>query len=441
MRIGHIFYDMQEFGGLEEYSVTLAGALKEANGHTVAVFSTAWVKPDNQYLQRLQAQGIPLIQPPKWASLIASDWETKERLLAAMLVLLTPLVYLLAIGRVLRGRPWSNAVTSARNWLQGRLMSRLIGPDRRQLLSRLILAWWRWRWQPDILHIQGYTTNLLFVIDWAADRGLPVVYEEHQTPDPQFDWWQGFQATINRADTIIAVSAKSAAGLRSVCGVTQPLVVRAPMLPDPLRTGRLPIPRQPKADGTIQVTTVARLSVAKGLTYLLETAQEVLRTHPQARFRVYGDGDMHDELLAKAAELGLPGAEIFAGPFTSRDELLAIMAQTDIFVMSSLLEGQPLGVIEAMAYGCPIVTTAVGGIPELIQDGQNGLLCAAKDPACLAAKIRQLIDCPEQRAALGQAARRSYEAGPYQPAALAANLTSVYEATLRKEQELVLEIA
>ena len=441
MRIGHIFYDMQAFGGLEEYAVTLAGALKEVCGHEVAVFSTAWVQPDNQYLLRLQVQGIPVIQPPRWLSLAASDWATKEKILVHLLTLLMPIVYLLAVGLKFRGRTWSEAATSARNWLQGQLMSRLIGPDRREPLARLLLTWWRLRWRPDILHIQGYTTNLLFVIEWANACGLPTAYEEHQTPDPQFDWWQGFQGSINKADTVIAVSAKSATGLRAVCGVTRPIVVRAPQLPDPLPLGR-PAPSPAlRSDDTIQMTTVARLAVAKGLPYLLEAAQQVLQTHPQARFRVYGDGEMREQLLARAAELGLPGAEIFPGPFTSRAQLTEIMAQTDIFVMSSILEGQPLGVIEAMAYGCPIVTTAVGGIPEVIEDGYNGLLCPAHDPACLADKIRQLIDDPTKRAELGWAARRSYEAGPYQPADLAANLTAIYEATLRQEQELVLEIA
>ena len=100
--------------------------------------------------------------------------------------------------------------------------------------------------------------------------------------------------------------------------------------------------------------------------------------------------------------------DIFVGAFTSREELSRIMAGTDIFLMSSILEGQPLGVVEAMAYGCPIVTTAVGGIPELIQDGVNGLLCPPEDPQCLAEKIKLMLDDdPALRQRLGTAARAS----------------------------------
>ncbi len=118
-------------------------------------------------------------------------------------------------------------------------------------------------------------------------------------------------------------------------------------------------------------------------------------------------------------------AQIFVGAFNQR-QLPEIMAETDIFVMSSVLEGQPLALVEAMAYGCPIVATAVGGIPELIQDGVNGLLCEPQDPSCLAQKIITLIDHPDLRKKLGDAARVSYERGPFQPAAVRDHFLKIY---------------
>jgi glycosyltransferase involved in cell wall biosynthesis len=108
------------------------------------------------------------------------------------------------------------------------------------------------------------------------------------------------------------------------------------------------------------------------------------------------------------------------------------MADTDIFVMSSILEGQPLGVVEAMSYGCPIITTSVGGIPEIIQDGTNGLLCAPKDPDCLAVKTRMLIDDYDLRTKLGQAARQTYEHGDFQPKAVSIFFVSLYEKVLQQ---------
>ena len=432
MKIGFVYYEMQEFGGLEDYATTLAVGLKQECNQQVSVLSTAWVAPDNQYLLRLQKNGIPVVQLPKWISLAASDWDTKEKILAWTLKVLTPFIYILGSGlSLVQKRSWRQSITSARNWVQGKLMQHIIGPDRRELLMQFLLQWWQLRWRPDILHIQGYTTNLLFVIEWAFAHDIPTVYEEHQTPDPQFDWWQGFQHIINKADTVVAVSDKSVEGLREVCGVTQPIVVKDPVLPDPIAAGWQKPHRTDSSDDAIYLTTVARLSIAKGLPYLLEAIAQVKTTHPNAHFRVYGDGDMRQEMLDYARDLGLNGEQIFVGAFTSRDELHCIMAQTDIFVMSSLLEGQPLSVLEAAAYGCPIVATAVGGIPEVIKDGVNGLLCAAKDSDCLAEKIRILIDDPALRVRLGQAARLTYEQGPFQPAAVSTYMVSVYEDTIR----------
>ena len=97
MRICMIFYDMQEFGGLEEYATTLAVGLRQ-QGHAVSALSTAWITPDNQYLTRLRHNDIPVTQLPKWLSLTLSDWKTKHRILAVLMRLLSPLTYLLAMG-------------------------------------------------------------------------------------------------------------------------------------------------------------------------------------------------------------------------------------------------------------------------------------------------------------------------------------------------------
>jgi glycosyltransferase involved in cell wall biosynthesis len=288
-----------------------------------------------------------------------------------------------------------------------------------------MLNFWRLVWRPDLLHIQGYTSNLLFVIDWAYGK-IPVVYEEHQTPDARFDWWQGFQTSVNKSTVVVAVSEKSAQALRTVCNITRPIEVRSPLLADPIADGwnGSRSPREPHHP--VSVTTVARLSVAKGLDYLLEAIVRVRAQHPATDFKVFGEGSLRQELLDKAGSLGLDGNAIFVGAFTSRKELTRILSQTDIFVLPSILEGQPLALVEAMAHGCALVSTSVGGIPELIRDGVNGLLCEPGDPVCLAQKITELIEDTAARSRLGDAARKSYEKGPYQPAAVSDELISIY---------------
>lgn len=430
MKIGMVLYDIQEFGGLEEYAVALAHAL-EQDGHKVCVISAAWTAEDNQYVRSLRAYGIPLLQPPRWVSALASDWGTKERVLSAVLKLALPVVYLLAAARFLsRKRPWHVALASSRNWLQGRLMDHVIGPDRRRVIGRLLLNWCRLRWHPDLLHIHGYTTSLLFAIDWADRQHVPAVYEEHQTPDASFDWWKGFSHSINKATVVVAVSNASADALRTVCGVTRPIRVRGPVVADPAEAGWSPTLRVQGPGDPIRVSTVARLYVTKGLTYLLDVVVKVRAVYPQTRFRVYGDGVLRAELLSRAANMGLDGSEIFVGAIP-RSELPGVMAETDIFLLTSILEGQPLAVAEAMAFGCPIVATSVGGIPEVIEDGANGLLCPPADPECLAQKVVTLIADPELRSRLGDAARRSYEASDFPPACASRQLLNIYEEALR----------
>lgn len=421
-----VFYDMQNFGGLEEYATNLAIGLAN-QGHQVSMLSAAWVSPTNQYARRLKAKNIRLVQPPAWISKPASDWATKEKILRIVMWFLWPLTCLLGIGVFLvKRRSLKQSWNSAYNWLKGQLMDHLIGPDRRKWLGCIFLYWWDFWWRPDIIHIHGYTTNLFSVVDWAYVNNIPVVYEEHQTPDSQFDWWKDFHHSINKATRVIAVSDRSAEALRQVCGITRPIVVRGPLLPDPFESGwHKNIDYQQHKP--ITITTIARLYVTKGLMYLLEAAALVKQTHPNVLFNVYGEGELRQELLERAQQLGLKGEEIFLGAFTDRKELSRIMAKTDIFLLPSILEGQPLVIVEAMAYGCPIVATAVGGIPELIQDGVNGLLCQPADPECLAQKIRILIDDSSLRARLGAAARASYERGPFQMNVVSAQFVSIYQ--------------
>lgn len=433
MRICMVGYNMNEFGGLEEFAVALAVSLRK-QGQEVSFLSAAWGPADNQYIRRLHDGDVTFVQLPKLPWLLASHWPTKEKLREITLWVLTPLIYLLGLAVFLRKRSsWAQSLTSARNWLQGQLMERIIGPDRYKSLTRILLNWWRLRWRPDLIHIHGYTTNLLFVIEWAHSKGIPVVYEEQQTPDPQFDWWKGFQSSINKATIVVAVSEKSAEGLRSVCGVTRPIVVEGPLIQDPIAAGWRKVERSHQNNEPFIITSLARLYVTKGLPYLLDAIVKVKAIHPNAQFKVYGDGPLRDELFDYASKLGLDGGEIFVGSFTSREELSRIMTETDIFAMSSILEGQPLSLVEAMSYGCPIVATTAGGIAELIQDGVNGLLCEPGDPDCLAQKLCRLIDDSELRVRLGQNARKSYEEGPFQAVSVCKRFISIYNDALRQE--------
>ena len=436
MRICMVVNNMNAFGGLEVFAQNLAVGIQQ-QGHQVSVLSTVWTSPDNQYMRSLLQNRVTIVQPPKRLSLFTSDWPTKEKLLSAAMRLSAPLIYLLGGLRFLRGgKSWGQSIDSARNWLRGQWLNRILGPDRRRPLTRFLLKWWQLRWHPDLIHIHGYTSDLLYVIDWAHDNGIPVVYQEHQTPDAQFDWWQDFKTSINKASTVVGVSEISAQALREICGVTQPIEVAYYMVPDPAASGWVAEADHDNGDWAIRVMTPARLYVTKGLNYLLDAIVQVQARHPATQFRVYGDGPLRDELLAYAKQLGLKGEDIFVGIYTSREELSHIMAQTDIFVMSSILEGLPLALLEAMSYGRPVVVPPVGGIPEAIQHGVNGLLCEPRNPTDLAEKVCALIEDPALRRRLGHAARQSYEQGPYHPKAVSNRFVEIYQNALSAYRQL-----
>lgn len=150
------------------------------------------------------------------------------------------------------------------------------------------------------------------------------------------------------------------------------------------------------------ITNIASLSQQKAQDKLLEGARHVLQQHPDARFKIVGRGRLEAKLKSYAENLGIAGQVEFTG---LRHDIPEILAQTDIFVLSSLWEGLPLAAIEAMAAARPVVLTDVGGNHELVTSGQEGLLVPPGDVPALAAALQNLIDDPAYRNRLGRNAR------------------------------------
>ena len=157
-----------------------------------------------------------------------------------------------------------------------------------------------------------------------------------------------------------------------------------------------------RADSDVLVITVARLVWFKGLKTLIASAAEVLRTCPQARFVIVGDGPQREELTKQADDLGIGDRVHFAG---ERRDVPGLLAASDIFVLSSVSEGLPVSILEAMASAVPVVASNVGGIPELVDDGRTGIIVPAQDVKALAAAVGRLVSKPEQRSAMGAAGR------------------------------------
>lgn len=140
------------------------------------------------------------------------------------------------------------------------------------------------------------------------------------------------------------------------------------------------------------VANVARLVPQKGQRYLVEAAAIVTKTRPDVRFAIVSEGELRGEIMAQAKALGVDDKLIITG---MRTDVTEILAASDVFVLSSLWEGMPLSLIEAMSVGVPAVATDVGGVGQLLQDGVTGLLVPPADAQALAAAIADSLDHPE----------------------------------------------
>ncbi|HAU32610.1 MAG: Glycosyl transferase group 1 [Desulfotomaculum sp. 46_296] len=149
------------------------------------------------------------------------------------------------------------------------------------------------------------------------------------------------------------------------------------------------------------VGMVARLASQKGVTYFLKAAA-MLAMDYKVNFVIIGDGPLHRQLEEEALSLGIKDRVVFAG---ERHDIPYLLPAFDVFVLSSLTEGLPLTILEALAAGCPVVATRVGGIPEIIRDNVNGLLVEPADPAGLAIAVASLLSDPKKAADMGQAGK------------------------------------
>lgn len=160
------------------------------------------------------------------------------------------------------------------------------------------------------------------------------------------------------------------------------------------------------SDDDILFGSVGTLYWIKDPETLLQAAAEVCKRHPRAAFLWVGDGRLRQSLRAGAERMGLDGRVRYLG---RRDDVADILAALDVFVLPSIIEGLSYSILEAMATGLPVVATRVGGNPELIRDGREGLLLPPRRPQQLAGALITLAGDIRLRRRLGAAGRRRVE--------------------------------
>jgi glycosyltransferase involved in cell wall biosynthesis len=157
--------------------------------------------------------------------------------------------------------------------------------------------------------------------------------------------------------------------------------------------------------GRPHVVCVGRLVHIKGQPLLVAAVAELRRRGVDARLTLVGEGPKRAELVQQAQRLGIGDDVTFTGA-VGQDQIGEILRSADVFCLPSMAEGVPVVLMEAMALEVPVIATRIMGIPELIEDGVNGLLVAPGRLDLLVEALRRLIDDADLRDRLGKEGRR-----------------------------------
>lgn len=179
-------------------------------------------------------------------------------------------------------------------------------------------------------------------------------------------------------------------------------------------------------EGVPVALAVGSLTPQKDHLALLDAFTRVARELPGARLLIAGEGALEAALAGRVARLGLAGRVRLLGP---REDVAELLEAADLFVLSSVREGLPVTLLEAMRAGRPSVVTSIGGCPEAVRDGETGRLVPVGDPGALAAAMTEMLRDPARRAAMGAAARARWSR-EFTAARMVAETEAVYRSAL-----------
>jgi glycosyltransferase involved in cell wall biosynthesis len=279
-----------------------------------------------------------------------------------------------------------------------------------QIHRFLPLVWLVRREKFDVLHANMFGSNLWGALIGCACRVPVVIAHEHNWSyaDDRRRMWIDRHVIGRLATAFVAVSAANRERMISLEGVPADKVVVMPL-------GH--VPHADPGGGDIRselglgaktplVAVAAVMRPEKALDVLIEAHAILLERVPDAHLVIAGAGRCRPELEEGIKRLGIGDSVHLLGV---RHDVDAILRCADVGAISSDFEGRPLFVFECMAAGTPLVATAVGGVPEVIQNGETGLLVPPRDPAALARALGRVLNDPAlaDRLATAAAARRS----------------------------------
>jgi glycosyltransferase involved in cell wall biosynthesis len=261
--------------------------------------------------------------------------------------------------------------------------------------------------RPDVLHT--HQVGAMFYAAPAARRAgvravLHTEHGKHYTSRARTRWLGRLAA--RNLDRFFCVSRDIADEVRR-CRIVHP--GKIDVVPNGIDVGRFGDPPDPVLQANLGIPagapvigTLGRLSEVKRQDLLLHAFAEVRHTSRDAHLLIVGDGPLRRDLAQMAQTLGIASLVHFAGYQQEPQRFLALM---NVFVLTSRSEGMPLSVLEAWAAGLPVVTSAVGGLPEMIGPSKAGMLFPSGDVAALAARLCDLLASEPTQRAMGQRGR------------------------------------
>jgi glycosyltransferase involved in cell wall biosynthesis len=263
-----------------------------------------------------------------------------------------------------------------------------------------------WRWQPDIVHTHtakagalGRIAAMFYNAATRRSRRCAVIHTFHGHVFEGYFGWFGSAAvrvierTLARAThRIVTISNRQFDDITHRFAIAPPARVTivplglelGPLLALPERPGRL----STAESNDVVVGYVGRLVPIKDLETLIRGVALARARLPQIRLVIAGDGEERASLESRVTELGLQGCVDFRG---WRSDLTALYEGMDVFVLTSLNEGTPVSLIEAMAAGVPAIASAVGGVPDVLENGVTGVLIPTHQPEAVATAIMDTV--------------------------------------------------
>jgi glycosyltransferase involved in cell wall biosynthesis len=286
------------------------------------------------------------------------------------------------------------------------------------------------REKPDVVHVLTPDQGAMMLIRAAHACGIPVVYQEVGLPyNPP-----GIEEVYERFVTVLPLCSRVAVlspGLMQHTSRALPQISSLSVLPL-ISHASNGANHAGRTSPVVRFGFAARLEYLKGPLHLIDGFRTAQVTHANVELKMAGEGSQRKEMIVALRNYRLEQKCEFAGVYDTLQGREKFMSDMDVFVLPSLTEGTPNAIIEAMAHEKPVIATAVGGIPDLV-DESVGILVPPSDTKALGQAMTKLAGDAELRRKMGRAARRSYEK-LFTSRAVLPLLTDFYERLTRPDQ-------